>query len=111
MNNFSEKLNEFDQKFSNLEKIDNTFYENLWVNVWQNINTKTKDTKWWWSEEYIRARFVYAMIYSWMFQKEFERNSQLWIFQLNMELFELKEKLEDIIDKIIMDEKIELSFI
>lgn len=71
MNNFSEKLNEFDQKFLNLEKIDNVFYENLGVNVWQNINTKTKDTKWGWSEEYIRARFVYAMIYSWMFQKEY----------------------------------------
>lgn len=71
MNTFSEKLNEFDKKFINLEKIDNTFYENLGVNVGQNINTKTKDTKWWWSEEYIRARFVYAMIYSWMFQKEY----------------------------------------
>lgn len=44
-------------------------------------------------------------------QKEFERNSQLWIFQLNMELFELKEKLEDIIDKIIMDEKTEIDFL
>lgn len=41
-------------------------------------------------------------------QKEFERNSELWIFQLNMELFELKEKLENIVDKIVMDEKIDI---
>lgn len=41
---------------------------------------------------------------------EKERNKKLWIFQLNMELFSLKEKLENIIDKIIMEEPIEISF-
>ena len=41
---------------------------------------------------------------------EKERNKKLWIFQLNMELFSLKEKLEDIIDKIIMEEPIEINF-
>jgi len=37
------------------------------------------------------------------------RNDQLGIFQLNMEIFTLREKLEDIIDKIINDQKIELN--
>ena len=40
---------------------------------------------------------------------EKERNKKLWIFQLNMDLFALKEKLEDIIDKIIMEEPIEID--
>ena len=43
-------------------------------------------------------------------EKEKERNSKLWIFQLNMELFELRETLENLIDKIIMDKKIEIDF-
>lgn len=43
-------------------------------------------------------------------QTEKERNKQLWIFQLNMEIFSLREELENIIDKIIMDEKIEIEF-
>lgn len=71
MNNFSEKLNEFDLKYSTLEKIDNNFYKDtFWITSFIS-KAKTKDTKGWWSEEYIRARFVYAMIYSWMFQKEY----------------------------------------
>ena len=41
---------------------------------------------------------------------EKERNKKLWIFQLNMELFSLKGKLEDIIDKIIKEEPIEINF-
>ena len=40
---------------------------------------------------------------------EKERNKKLWIFQLNMELFSLREKLESIIDKIIMEEPIEIN--
>ena len=39
-------------------------------------------------------------------QKETARNQQIGIFQLNMEIFELREKLEDIIDKIINDQPI-----
>lgn len=41
--------------------------------------------------------------------REKERNTQLGIFQLNMEIFDLKEKLEDIVDKIINDEKIDIK--
>jgi len=40
---------------------------------------------------------------------ERQRNDQLGIFQLNMEIFTLREKLEDIIDKIINDQNIELN--
>ena len=43
-------------------------------------------------------------------EKEKERNSKLWIFQLNMELFELRETLENLIDKIIMDKEINIDF-
>ncbi len=38
-----------------------------------------------------------------------KRNKKLGIFQLNIEIFELKEKLEDLIDKIIMDKFINIS--
>jgi restriction endonuclease S subunit len=37
------------------------------------------------------------------------RNDQLGIFQLNMEIFTLREKLENIIDKIINDKKIDIN--
>lgn len=43
-------------------------------------------------------------------EKEKTRNKELWIFQLNMELFSLREVLEDLIDKIVMNEKIDISF-
>ena len=43
-------------------------------------------------------------------EKEKERNSKLWIFQLNMELFELRETLENLIDKIIMNKEINVDF-
>ncbi len=43
-------------------------------------------------------------------EKEKKRNKELWIFQLNMELFSLREVLEDLVDKIVMDEKITISF-
>ncbi len=38
-----------------------------------------------------------------------KRNQKLGIFQLNMEIFELKEKLENLVDKIVMDEKIDIQ--
>lgn len=43
-------------------------------------------------------------------EKEKERNSKLWIFQLNMEIFSLREKLDELIDKIIKEEPIEIDF-
>ncbi|MDQ7009199.1 MAG: hypothetical protein Q9M94_02815 [Candidatus Gracilibacteria bacterium] len=43
-------------------------------------------------------------------EKEKARNKELGIFQLNMEIFSLKEKLESFIDKIVMDENIDINF-
>ena len=43
-------------------------------------------------------------------EKEKDRNSQLGIFQLNMEIFELREKLEDLVDKIVNETEIEIKF-
>ena len=43
-------------------------------------------------------------------QKETARNQQIGIFQLNMEIFILREKLEDLVDKIINNLPIDLSF-
>jgi hypothetical protein len=42
-------------------------------------------------------------------QKETARNQQIGIFQINMEIFELREKLGEIIDKIINDLPIEIN--
>ena len=43
-------------------------------------------------------------------EKEKTRNAEAGIFQLNMELFSLREKLEDLVDKIVKEEKIDVSF-
>lgn len=43
-------------------------------------------------------------------QKEQVRNREVGIFQLNMEIFKLREQLEDLVHKIVMEEKIELRF-
>jgi hypothetical protein len=43
-------------------------------------------------------------------EKEKMRNSEVGIFQLNMEIFELREKLEELIHKIIMEEAIDINF-
>ncbi|HLD26704.1 MAG TPA: hypothetical protein VJB63_01995, partial [Patescibacteria group bacterium] len=43
-------------------------------------------------------------------EKEKKRNTEAGIFQLNMELFSLREKLEDLVDKIVKEEKIDISF-
>lgn len=70
MNKISVYLEEFDNKYKELKSIDNIFYENIWVKSFVS-KAKTRDSKWNYSEEYIRARFVYAMIYSWMYDKEY----------------------------------------
>jgi len=44
------------------------------------------------------------------FEKEKDRNHKAGIFQLNMEIFSLQEQLEDLVHKIVMEEKIELKF-
>jgi restriction endonuclease S subunit len=43
-------------------------------------------------------------------EKEKARNKETGIFQLNMEIFALREKLENLVHKIVMEEKIEVQF-
>ncbi|MDN5127143.1 hypothetical protein PJV90_02225 [Aliarcobacter butzleri] len=42
-------------------------------------------------------------------EKEKERNSRLGILQLNMEVFELKDKIEELVSKIVYNEEINIS--
>lgn len=75
MDKASEKLkdyfNKFDSKFKNLEKIDREWYEaELGVTSFSST-AKVKDTTGEFSEEYIRARFVWGLINSGMYQKEY----------------------------------------
>lgn len=62
---------QFDNKYSTLEKIDSSFYNSeLGIKAFCST-AKAKDTHGNLSEEYIRARFVYAMIQSGAYQKEY----------------------------------------
>lgn len=42
-------------------------------------------------------------------EKGKERNEKVWIFQLNMEIFDLREKLENLVKKIVMEEQINIE--
>ena len=64
-------IEQFDSKYSGLNKIDPSFYESeLGVKAFCSV-AKTKDSQGNYSEEYVRARFVYAMIQSGAYQKEY----------------------------------------
>lgn len=68
---FNDYLLEFDTKYSDVDKFDNSFYENeIWVKSFIS-KANAKDTKWLYSEEYIRARFVYSMVNSGKYSKEY----------------------------------------
>lgn len=67
---FKDYLNDFDTKFENLEYIDKSFHEKELGVVSFASKAKTKDTKDNLSEEYIRTRFVYALVNSGYFPKE-----------------------------------------
>lgn len=61
----------FDSQFSNLETIDASWYEEtLGISAFCS-KAKAKDTKGNFSEEYIRARFVWSLINSGMYNKEY----------------------------------------
>jgi type I restriction enzyme M protein len=67
-----EYFNEFDKKNILLEKIDCDWYLNNCYGVISHCNSaKTRDSKGNFSEEYIRARFVWGLISSGMYQKEY----------------------------------------
>lgn len=62
---------QFEKKFSKLEKIDCNFYEKE-VGVKSFCSSaKSKDLKGNWSEEWIRARFIWSLINSGKYQKEY----------------------------------------
>jgi hypothetical protein len=42
-------------------------------------------------------------------EQEKDRNKELGIYQLNMEIFELREKLEDLVYKIVNEEEIKIE--
>lgn len=42
-------------------------------------------------------------------EKEQARNREVGIFQLNMEIFELRDQLEELVHKIVLEEKVEIS--
>ena len=70
-NNLKSYLNKFDSQFSDLKYIDNNWYKEK-VGVFSFIKKATsKDSKERFSEEYLRARFVWSLVYSGMFNKEY----------------------------------------
>ncbi len=70
MQNLKKYYNEFDEKFKDLEEIDKIFYKDIGV-IAYNSKAKTKDSKGGYSEEYIRARFVYSLVHSGLYPKEY----------------------------------------
>ena len=72
MNNLlSQYYTKFDSQFSNLEIIDSSWYQKeLGIKAFCS-KASAKDSKSGFSEEYIRARFVFAMVNSGMYQKEY----------------------------------------
>ena len=68
---FKEYLTKFDTQFASLETIDSNWYKSELGIVAFCSKANAKDTRGNMSEEYIRARFVYAMINSGMYQKEY----------------------------------------
>lgn len=71
MNELKKYFDLFDNKFSDLEIIDREWYrENLGVLAFCSVaKTKSKGDKW--SEEYFRARFVWSLVQSGMYGKEY----------------------------------------
>lgn len=71
MKNISYYFQKFDLQFSDLETIDPSWYQEILGITAFCSKAKTKDTKGNSSEEYIRARFVWSLINSGMYNKEY----------------------------------------
>lgn len=71
MNNLDSYLDLFDKKFYNLETIDREWYKKNLDVVAFCSKAETKDKNGKWSEEYLRARFVWSLINSGMYNKEY----------------------------------------
>jgi len=67
----SQYYQNFDSQFFNLEIIDSSWYENTLGVMAFCSTSRAKDTKGNFSEEYIRARFVWSLINSGMYNKEY----------------------------------------
>ncbi|MCZ6132302.1 restriction endonuclease subunit M [Campylobacter ureolyticus] len=61
---------DFDTKYKNLKTIDSDFYEKEIGVVSYNKKANTKDINGCYSEEYIRARFIYSLVFSGLYPKE-----------------------------------------
>ena len=71
MSNLKKYLEDFDSKFKDLEVIDSNWYKSeLGIEAF-NSRAKTRDASGQFSEEYIRARFVWSLVNSGMYQKEY----------------------------------------
>ncbi len=68
--NLKQYYDKFDTKFKDLKEIDKKFYEDMGIIAF-NSKAKTIDASGNYSEEYIRARFVYAIVYSGLYPKEY----------------------------------------
>jgi len=62
---------EFEKKYKNIEKIDSNWYKNEIGVVAFNSSAKIKDSKGNYSEEWYRARFVWSLVFSGMYNKEY----------------------------------------
>ena len=69
--NLQEYFNKFDQEFQNLKEIDRDWYKENCGVISYSSKEITKDSKGNFSEEYIRARFVWSIIQSGMYNKEY----------------------------------------
>ncbi|MCP3660107.1 MAG: N-6 DNA methylase [Bacteroidetes bacterium] len=64
-------LDEFDKKYSDLKEIDTNWYQDTLHVVSFNKKATTKDKNNNFSEEYLRARLVYALVNSGLYNKEY----------------------------------------
>lgn len=72
MSNLQKYLKVFDNKYSNLETINRSFYEEeIGVKVGSFKKAQARDKNNNFSEEYIRARFVWSLVNSGKYQKEY----------------------------------------
>jgi len=70
-NNLQDYLDKFDTQFLDLEFIDKKWYQEQVGVVAFNSKASVKDSKGNFSEEYIRARFVWSLVNSGMYNKEY----------------------------------------
>ncbi|MFA5879217.1 MAG: N-6 DNA methylase [Candidatus Margulisiibacteriota bacterium] len=69
--NLQEYFKKFDQEFKDLQEIDRGWYKQICGVIAFCSNAKTKDSNDNFSEEYIRARFIWSIIQSGMYNKEY----------------------------------------